>query len=271
MKKITTSFLLFTFMLLIHGCTQQETSEFTDWAIIETYIQPGDYLNVKVTRQLPFSSDVEYAADDINNLSITVTSDNIVYNLTPLGDGIYIDSSLIVAENAEYTLSFLFNSQVVSAYTYIPSKPRNFKQSVTSIYVTRIDSTSGFPTGGFSMPDPVELTWDNPDHDYYLAIVENVETTLDPIRDFGDNDPPSNIFRKSPTTAAATEIRSQEFQYFGTHRIILYHVLPDYAALYNESTTSSQNLTNPSTSITNGYGIFTGLNADTLFIEVRED
>ena len=141
-------------------------------------------------------------------------------NLTPLGDGIYIDSSLIVAENAEYTLSFLFNSQVVSAYTYIPSKPRNFKQSVTSIYVTRIDSTSGFPTGGFSMPDPVELTWDNPDHDYYLAIVENVETTLDPIRDFGDNDPPSNIFRKSPTTAAATEIRSQEFQYFGTHRII---------------------------------------------------
>ena len=121
------------------------------------------------------------------------------------------------------------------------------------------------------MPDPVELTWDNPDHDYYLAIVENVEATLDPIRDFGDNDPPSNIFRKSPTTAAATEIRSQEFQYFGTHRIILYHVLPDYAALYNESTTSSQNLTNPSTSITNGYGIFTGLNADTLFIEVRED
>ncbi len=271
MKRITTSLLLITFMLLMYGCTQQETSEFTDWAIIESYISPGDYLNAKVTRQLPFSSDVEFSADDIDNLSISVISNDTIYNLTPLGDGRYIDSSLIVTESREYTLSFLFNAQMVSAYTYIPSKPRNFKQSVTSIYVTRIDSTSGFPSGGFTMPDPIELTWDNPNNDYYLAIVENIETTLDPIRDFGDNEPPSNIFRKSPTTSAATEIRSQEFQYFGTHRIILYHVLPDYAALYNENTTSSQNLTNPSTSITNGYGIFTGLNADTLFIEVRED
>mgnify|MGYP003551463933 CR=1 FL=1 len=132
MKKITTSFLLFTFMLLIHGCTQQETSEFTDWAIIETYIQPGDYLNVKVTRQLPFSSDVEYAADDINNLSITVTSDNIVYNLTPLGDGIYIDSSLIVAENAEYTLSFLF-----SVYIHTFQAPEF--QTICNLYICNED------------------------------------------------------------------------------------------------------------------------------------
>ncbi|MBL0008429.1 MAG: hypothetical protein IPP25_14960 [Saprospiraceae bacterium] len=86
MKKMTTSLLLFMFML-IHGCTQQETSDFTDWAIIETYIQPGDYWNAKVTRQLPFSSAVEYAADDMDNLSITVTSDNIVYNLTPWAMG----------------------------------------------------------------------------------------------------------------------------------------------------------------------------------------
>lgn len=52
--------------------------------------------------------------------------------------------------------------------------------------------------------------------------------------------------------------------------IILYHVLPDYASLYEENTTSSKNLTNPSTSITNGYGIFTGLNSDTLYIDAEE-
>lgn len=270
MKNMTMRALLLLSVLFFYSCNDEGKTEFTDWAIIESYIRPGDYFNIKVTRQLPFSSDVVYSMDDINNLTISVTCNDTVYYLTPLGEGAYIDSSLIVTENTEYYLSFHFNGLAVSAFTYIPAKPNNFSQSATSISLTRIDSTSGFPIGGFTMPDPVELTWDNPENDYYLAIVENVESVLDPIRDFGDNTPPSNIFRKSPTTLAATEIRTQEFQYYGTHRIILYHVLPDYAALYNENTTSSQNLTNPSSSIGNGYGIFTGLNADTLYIEVKE-
>ena len=77
---------------------------------------------------------------------------------------------------------------------------------------------------------------------------------------------PGNMFQKPPTTASGLEIRAMEFQYFGRHRLILFHVLPDYASLYSDSQTSSQNLTNPSTSIMNGYGIFTGLNSDTLYL-----
>jgi len=60
-------------------------------------------------------------------------------------------------------------------------------------------------------------------------------------------------------------------EYFGTYRVIIFHVLPDYAKLYEQTNSSSQNLTNPSTSIENGYGIFTGLNSDTLYIEVVEN
>jgi hypothetical protein len=121
------------------------------------------------------------------------------------------------------------------------------------------------------MPDPVTLTWDNEDDSYYIVVIENMESTLDPIRDFGDDTPPGNIFRKPPTTSSGLQLRPQEFQYFGKHRLILYHVLPDYASLYSEKTTSSQNLTNPSTSIMNGYGIFTGLNSDTLYLKVNEN
>ena len=98
-----------------------------------------------------------------------------------------------------------------------------------------------------------------------------METTLDPIRDFGDQTPPGNFFKKSPTNSNTEQIRAMDFQYYGKHRFILFHVLPDYAALYNQTSTSSQNLSNPSTSITNGYGIFTGLNTDTLYIDVKEE
>lgn len=251
------------------SCKKEETSEFTDSPIIESYLEPGNYLTVRISRQIPFAGTVEYAADDLNNLSITVSHNNAAHTLTPLGDGNYIDSSIIVAEGENYNLSFQFNSKTVTAYTYIPARPLNMTQSATEIYIERVDTSGGFP-GSMTMPDPIEINWTNNDGSYYLILVENIETTLDPIRDFGDDAPPGNRFRKSPTNLAVEEIRPMDFQYYGTHRITLYHVLPDYATLYDDNSTSSQNLTNPSTSIVNGYGIFTGLNSEILYVEVKE-
>ena len=255
-------------IILITSCKKKEVSEFTDTPIIESYLEPGNYLNVKISRQIPFSSNVSYSSDDINNLNVQVTFNNTTtHTLQPIGNGKYIDSLLMVSEGDNYNLSFEFNSKNVKAYTYVPSKPAGVSQSVTEIYIQRMDSASGPPTG--TQPDPVKIKWSNSDNSYYLIVVENIETTLDPIRDFGDNAPPSNFFRKSPTNTSSEEIRPMEFQYYGTHRLVIYHVLPDYAALYDQNSTSSQNLTNPSTSITNGYGIFTGLNSDTLWLEVK--
>ncbi|MFN8242333.1 MAG: DUF4249 family protein [Bacteroidales bacterium] len=263
-------FLAFLF-LLVTSC-DQNSSEFTDTPIIEAYLRPGDLLNLVVSRQIPFSSDVEYSSDDLENLIIRVTHEGKTDTLVSTGDGRYVDSSLVVTGGGEYFLSFDYNSKTVSAYTRVPVKPLNFIQSAISISVDRMDSTMGPPSGGpGSMPDPVSLTWDNTDGSYYIVVIENMEATLDPIRDFGDDDRPVNVFRKPPTTASGLQLRPQEFQYFGLHRLILYHVLPDYASLYSESSNSSQNLTNPSTSITNGYGIFTGLNADTLYLQVKEN
>ena len=260
------------FLLIIAAACDRNYSEFTDTPIIESYLRPGDYLGLVVSRQIPFSADVDYSSDDLDNLIIKVTHDGKTDTLVSTGDGKYVDSSLVVAEGGEYYLSFVYNSKTVSAYTMVPVKPVNFLQSAISISVDRMDSTTGPPSGEpGSMPDPVSLTWDNTDGSYYIVVIENMEATLDPVRDFGDEDRPVNIFRKPPTTSSGLQLRPQEFQYFGQHRLILYHVLPDYASLYSESSNSSQNLTNPSTSITNGYGIFTGLNADTLYLQVKEN
>jgi hypothetical protein len=259
-------------ILVLAACSKRDNSEFTDTPVIESYLQAGDFINIQVSRQIPFSSEVVYSSDNIENLGINVKNGDQAHMLTPVGNGNYIDSSLVIKENETYELSFTFNSKNVSAYTRIPYKPLNFTQSDYSISVTRMDSTSGPPAGGpGSMPEPVTLKWDNDDESYYIVVIENMEATLDPIRDFGDDGPPGNIFKKPPTTSSGLQLRPQEFQYFGKHRLILYHVLPDYASLYSDKTTSSQNLTNPSTSIVNGYGIFTGLNSDTLYLDVIEN
>lgn len=252
------------------GCKKEEASEFTDSPVIESYLEPGGVMSVKISRQIPFSADVSFSEDDPDALNVSVLYNGAMYPLTPAGDGNYVNSSLIVREGAGYTLLFNYNNKNVSAQTYIPSKPLNYTQSVTQIAIARMDSASGPPSSGATMPDPVTLSWTNTDGSYYIVLIENIETTPDPIRDFGDAEPPGNRFRKTPTTASSVEIGPQEFQYYGMHRLLLYHVLPDYASLYSQSSTSSQNLTNPSTSIINGYGIFTGLNADTLMIDVTE-
>jgi len=87
---------------------------------------------------------------------------------------------------------------------------------------------------------------------------------------FSFNSPGNECYFQYLCFTADSDYTSLKKPFIFIHRIILFHVLPDYASLYDEKISSSQNLTNPSTSITNGYGIFTGLNSDTLYIRVNE-
>jgi hypothetical protein len=85
-----------------------------------------------------------------------------------------------------------------------------------------------------------------------------------------DENRPDFAFRKEPNQSNETELSSRDFQYYGNHSIELYHLNPDYAALYNSNSTSSQNLTNPITNVENGLGIFTGINKAVKYIHVIE-
>ncbi len=271
LKLISTGILFFTLI----GCDKEEQIAFTDSPVIEGYEHPGEVFSVKISRQVPFEEEASFSADDLEALTISVYSKlfSQTYVLKSIGEGVYVDSALIVTPGDEYTLTFDYNGKTISAYTYVPLPPQNFTQSVTSIQIEKIEIGSGPPSGGGGIgtqADPIEFTWDNLDDSYYLIIVENIESDPEPTVDFGDEDPPSFSFRKTPTSSNSEFIQTREFQYYGTHRIILYHVLADYAALYDESNNSSLNLTNASGSITNGYGIFTAMNSDTLYVEVHD-
>jgi len=50
--------------------------------------------------------------------------------------------------------------------------------------------------------------------------------------------------------------------------VILYHLNPEYAALYKFSGNTSLDIKEPVTNIENAMGIFTGISADTLKIHV---
>jgi hypothetical protein len=166
-------------------------------------------------------------------------------------------------------------SRTISATTIIPTKPVNYKLNKIEVKRNKIDLSGGFgggfPNFGAEDNTAIEATWQNPDKAYYfMAVIASDSNPESIITLPSDVERPNIRFTNSPVSGDATNIQPRSFQYFGKHKAILFRVNEDYAALYQSSGTSTQNLSTPPSSITNGLGIFTGINADTLTITVKK-
>ncbi len=100
-----------------------------------------------------------------------------------------------------------------------------------------------------------------------MVVVESIDEDAELIFDSDDAHPPRS-FRNVPVQGDEQELSPRSFTYFGRHRVVLYRLNPEYAALYEDLENSSLGLTPPPSNIQNGLGIFTGINADTLYINV---
>ena len=82
----------------------------------------------------------------------------------------------------------------------------------------------------------------------------------------------SNRFNIDTTTSvevnavktATYTISNNTFEYYGKYKVILIRVNEEYIKMLNSGIKTSHNLTNAPTNLTNGLGIFTALQADTL-------
>lgn len=260
--------LILIFGISLNSCKTEEIQlPFNDIPVVESYLIQTKPISVKISRKTPYDSNVALSSDNLDLLQVKIRHNDQVQILPPMGNGEYRDDSFFPEEGVEYQLEFEYNNLAISSSTEILTKPENFKQSVTQIQMPGIDFSTRPPTRP-AMPDPVRLSWTNNDNSYYMVVIENMESAPTAINDYGDREPPGRFFRNEPTQTNMYEIQAMRFQYYGRHRLILYHLNADYAALYHDTGNSSQNLTNPTTNIENGLGIFTGINADTLLLNV---
>lgn len=245
--------------------------------IVEGYLIPNQPITIKVKKEIAYSEDVTNVETFISGLNITVSGDGKTYALKSFQDTLYkSDNDVRLKVGVTYSLSFIYNGKTISASTIIPTKPVNLTSDLTSIVRTRQVITT---TGGFGRNvdgnQEVVLTWANPNKEYHFVVADNIEskpdliitlptTTSTTVNNF------QRRFRSQPVQGITANLRSQQFLYFGKYNIVLLKVNPDYAALYNNAGSTSQNISTPPTTITNGLGIFTGINADTLKFQVRE-
>ncbi len=256
--------------VFITSCKKDITQPgFSDIPVIQSFLQVGSPASVNISKQIAFDPNAIYSSDNVNTLNITISTNGTSYTLTPMGNGNYVDSSLIITDTLQYSLQFNYNGKFVTATTKALSKPVGFAQSATVVSIAQVavGSSSSSTYSSSPLPAPIVFSWTNNDNSYYIVSVEN--TTQNPaLIDLNNANEPARLFRSSPTQDNNFQLNPRQFQYYGMHKVTLYHILPGYADLYISNGTSSQNLATPQTNITNGYGIFTAMNSVVLYVNV---
>ena len=260
--------IMMAFLLLPWGlssCQKSGTAAFTDLLVVEAYLSPGEKISIKITQKVPYDDGTTVTSTNLDALDVRVVSGDIEYPLVSMGSGVYKDTSgtIKVIPGNTYIFHMNYKGTEVSSTTMIPSKPTSVTQSVTFIKMSQFDPDN--PTGS-THPEPVIITFANTDASYYLTTVECMDTTLVPV--YKDSIPANDMFSSQPVTGTEIEIQPMRIRYFGLNRIILYHINPEYSTFFMRQASTSQNYQEPPTNIVNGLGIFTGINADTLYLNV---
>lgn len=289
-KYIFSTYLIMALLLSIQGCTDTNAVISPEQKpVVEAYLAPGQPVSLSLRTVIGYSdNNADSVSRPIDRQKVQIkVSNGKIFNLINVGNGLYQSSANdVVKYGLSYTLSFTYNGLPISATTTIPERPMGFQIDRQSISLTqRIfgGPGNGFPGGpGQGQPPQqddntaLSLTWKNPTGEYYFVTQLNADPNAEAV--FINNNPnqsngiPNNRtpFRvnNQPTNSSSALIQPRSFQYFGKYYIILFKVAADYAALYRSGGTSTQNISTPPTSITNGLGIFTGVNADTVIVNV---
>ncbi|MEM1319582.1 MAG: DUF4249 family protein [Bacteroidota bacterium] len=235
--------------------------------VVEAYLASGQPVTLHIERQAPFET-TDSLALPIEGLRPIISWNDEDYLLEETTPGTYGSGpNLIIQSDQSYGLSFEYEGLEVSAQTLIPSRPAAFRASDSQLHF----DTDNFPP---SFPDPIQLDWENPENDYYQVGVQYAERDTVAIDFFGGNgDGEDNEgrpqFASNPQQSNSYELGFQDFQYVGTHRVVLFHVTAEYVTLSQDaSSDNTQNLTTPYTNISNGLGIFTGVGTDTIIVEI---
>ncbi len=263
MKKLTFLLLSLQFILFFSCEKVEQQQSDSIKAVVEGYLQPNRKASIKVTKELAYNSN-DSILQPVEGLEIMLTNKNFSELMTDKGNGIYESNTLIVSEDEEYSIRFYYKETLVTATTTIPIKPENYTTSSSSFLIPSFTPGSGEPP---SFPDPITLSWTNLDNGYFLVVVENIESNPTAIFD-STRFELKKIFRNKPMQTDNYELNMRSFNYYGTHQIIVFNINAEYVSLYEDNGTSSLNIQTPSTNISGGLGIFTGINSDTIIVNV---
>ena len=257
-------FAIAIFTVILSACETSEVVETPDARlVVEGILHAGQPPSVEITKEILFKREEDDTTTYLSGLDVYLDDGVEVRKLDDNGNGTYTDNKLVSTDKT-YKISTMYEGQEIYAKTGVPSLPLGFEASDNRIKVEPLTG-GGRPTANNT--ENLELTWTYEDQAYYIVIASNLETDPDPINTSGFQRP---VFRSEPIQDDSYEIRGFDFEYYGDYAIILFKVNADYAALYEDPGDNSLTIKSPYSNITNGLGVFTAVNSDTLYVEVHD-
>lgn len=257
---------LLLLVILIHlGCKKEDSVEVANHAVVVAYLMPGQAPSVKVYQQKSFDDTSSYGALITGlNLILSNGTDSVSLQETATGTYTYSNTSYIKTAGT-YTLRFNYNNETVTASTTVPVKTTGYTASATTI---RVPVDDDFPNVGTDSV-AVVFRWNNPDSLYHVLVFKNDE--LYPYLLSGRRGNAQANFTINAKQEAGYDLFYRTLNYKGTYKAILYTINKEYNdVLSSNANNSTQQLTNPPGNITNGYGIFTAMQADTIQLTVNQ-
>ncbi|MEL6675776.1 MAG: DUF4249 family protein [Bacteroidota bacterium] len=265
--------LIFLLLLPCLACEPTESTLIdTEKAVIEAYLHVDRGVDsLRITKSISYQTDS--LALPLEMLDVNLSDGTQTVLLDDFGKGYYGIKDWVIEADKTYVLSFTYADREVMAETYAPAKTP-ITISEEELYMTKVE---GFNFGANADVEPVEISWENEQGDYYYVVVENLEedptyinADLQERLQAGENLPIFEL-RSEPTITDFYSVDARrQIQQFGTHRVIVFRVNTEYAALYQSAGNTSLSLADPPSNVQNGFGIFTAAHSDTVFFEVRE-
>jgi len=269
MKKIMILALL-SFGTFISSCDDERTTlSDINGVVVEAYLNADRPLtHFRLTQLIPLgSTDTLTTIDDA---FISISNNGNTYELLNVGDGFYENTDLIIQSDETYELSLEYFDTEITATTYVPSKLEGLTISDTEIFRTEIADFSDLQNQ--TIPEPTEVSWDNLVDSYYFVSIKNLENEPKPINtlfeEFGFEFP--ELVTPPEVTTNYFINQFGDITHFGDYEVVVFKVNPEYAELYQSDDLNTNSLSEAATNIENGYGIFTGINSDTISFKVKE-
>jgi hypothetical protein len=260
------------FVLICIGCEKgsEELSK-SERLVLQAYLFQNESVSgIKLTKTISFeSSDTTF--ENISDAEISIGWNGVSYPLEVDENGLYQykKNDLQINSGETYTITVKYEGKILSSETKVPEKPTGLTLSGTSIAID--PNFTPFGRGSMDAND-IEISWDNPDNDYFYVVIENIEENPEDIQ-LGFPMPgggrPNFRFLSQPFQTNTYVLRAMmSIQQYGTHKVKVYRVNKEYAYLYENRTQDSRTLSEPYSNIENGLGIFTAFSHTDATIEV---
>ncbi|MBD1364911.1 DUF4249 family protein [Mucilaginibacter sp. ZT4R22] len=246
---------LFFISTILSSCKKDGTTTVAERPVVISYLLIGHPVKVNVYEQKAFSDTAAYGPR-IGGLALALSDGTQTVQLTETttGNYTYVDSTFLQTGKT-YTLQFTYKNTVITASSLMPAFTSGYAASRTK-FAIRVGVTPAE-----SDSTAVRFSWNNPDSLYHVLVFKYDEANTYAN---GSGNFPSN-FTVNAKMADYYDVPYRPFRYAGGYSAILYTVNKEYSDILTTNTnTNSQQLNNPPGNITNGYGIFAAMQADTI-------